>query len=630
MIVIGTAGHIDHGKSSIIIRLTGIDPDRLPEEKERGMTIDLGFAWYDTGTGKRIGIVDVPGHERFVRNMIAGAGGIDAVLLVVAADDGWMPQTQEHLQITKLLGLKYGIVVISKIDLADQYWVEMVEDDIRSKLKGTFLADAPIVKVSALSGEGVPRLKEEINSLAERITEREDISKPRLYIDRSFVLAGMGGVATGTLRGGTLSAGQDVVIFPSRGKGKIRTLQSHNTQVEIAYPGQRTAVTFTALDKEFIVRGGTITIPDIIETYPESPVLAVSMKIIEESPFPIEDRRRLLMILGTTEVEGEIRLLGDLPISPGQQDFAYFKPFGPILAFIGDRFVFRLPTPQVTVGGGEILGLLDSIPKKKDRALYDYLSMRIDLTPGNLVNSEMMRSPLVDLNKTLLHCNFSQSEISTVVAQLLQSGVIKEFNGQYYRPQEMAALQSEILTAVEKEFRQYPHLDGIPADQIARILNRRYAALDTILELLSAEGRLIRKKNRYDLPGRNISVTGDLKQAADEIERALNDGKYSPPSIDELTANNKIKKDAFEYLINSGKAIKVAGGLAFHRGAWDDIMTTIRVMLDTGETLTVASLREKLASSRKFIVPVLEETDRLKITVRQGDIRVKGEKYERK
>ena len=257
MFVIGTAGHIDHGKSSIIMRLTGIDPDRLPEEKERGMTIDLGFAWYHSPQGKRIGIVDVPGHEKFVRNMIAGAGGIDAVILVVAADDGWMPQSQEHLQITKLLGIKYGIVAITKIDLVENSWVDLVEEDLRDRLRNTFLADAPIVRLSSTTGEGFDRLKDEIGRLSEIIIERDDIGKPRLCIDRSFVLPGMGGVVTGTLRGGTLRVGQEAAIFPSRKKGKIRTIHSHNQLVDISLPGQRTAVSMTGIDKEFLVRGGT-------------------------------------------------------------------------------------------------------------------------------------------------------------------------------------------------------------------------------------------------------------------------------------------------------------------------------------------------------------------------------------
>ncbi|MCX6830468.1 MAG: selenocysteine-specific translation elongation factor, partial [candidate division Zixibacteria bacterium] len=298
MFVIGTAGHIDHGKSSLIIRLTGIDPDRLPEEKQRGMTIDLGFAWYDTEGGKRIGIVDVPGHERFVRNMIAGAGGIDAVILVVAADDGWMPQSQEHLQITRLLGIKCGIVAISKIDLVEKSWVDLVEEDLRDKLRGTFLENAPLVKLSSVTGEGIEELRDQIEILAKKIVEREDIGRPRLYVDRSFVLSGMGGVATGTLRDGLLKVGQEVAVFPAKRHGKIRTLHSHNQQVDIASPGQRTAVSLTGIDKEYLIRGGVISLPNLVDNFHTEGALALSVSLIPESAVSLEDRRRVLLILG--------------------------------------------------------------------------------------------------------------------------------------------------------------------------------------------------------------------------------------------------------------------------------------------------------------------------------------------
>ncbi len=628
MFVLGTAGHIDHGKSSIIIRLTGIDPDRLPEEKQRGMTIDLGFAWYDTQDGGRIGIVDVPGHERFVRNMIAGAGGIDAVLLVIAADDGWMPQTQEHFQITRLLGIKYGIIALSKIDLVDPYWAEMVIDDIKEKVLGSYLEGAPILRVSSLSGEGFPRLRLEIDRLAARMVDREDIGKPRLYIDRSFILSGMGGVATGTLRGGRLSVGQEISIFPSKIRGKIRTLQSHNRQVEETFPGQRTAASFTGLDKELIIRGGVISSPEIIENYPESPFFAISINVIEESPFPIEDRRRLLMTLGTTEVEGEIRLMKEARIFPGQTTIAFFKPYSSVLAFIGDRFIFRLPTPQITVGGGEILGFVNSIPGRKGHRVPSFLNQRIELTPENLVASELSQSSFVDINRSLLHSNFSKAQIKSVIEKMESSGLIKNYSGKYYRPEVLVSLHSEIQSLMKTELDKRPHRDGLTIDQIAHLLGRGSSELVDVLELMITEGRLVRKKNHYDLPGRTITVKGELKQAADKIEQALIIGEFSPPGIEELISDDKTSREAFEYLVLSGKVVKTGGRLAFHTTSWNEMIKIIRQILDSDKELTVGFLREKLGSSRKFVVPVLEETDRLRLTERRGDIRVKGEKYD--
>ncbi|MFH2035995.1 MAG: selenocysteine-specific translation elongation factor, partial [Candidatus Zixiibacteriota bacterium] len=329
MFILGTAGHIDHGKSAIIKRLTGTDPDRLPEEQERGMTIDIGFAFYDISNNQRVGIIDVPGHERFVKNMISGAGGIDAVLLVIAADDGWMPQSQEHLQIIKLLNVRYGLIALSKIDLADPSWVELVTADIEEKVKGSFLEGAPIIPLSSITGEGFDRLKEEINKLAEKVVVRDDIKKPRLYVDRSFILPGMGGVVAGTLRGGTFETGQNVAVFPAKKTGKVRIIQSHGEKIEKAYPGQRTSLSLTGIDKEFLGRGNLVSTSEIIEEYPNEPVLAISAELLTESAVILENRRKLLMILGTTEVEGEIRLFGEKPIIPGDRGIIFFKPFQP-------------------------------------------------------------------------------------------------------------------------------------------------------------------------------------------------------------------------------------------------------------------------------------------------------------
>jgi len=291
MIIVGTAGHIDHGKSAIVKRLTGTDPDRLPEERERGMTIDLGFAFYRTPSEEQIAFVDVPGHERFVKNMIAGAGGIDVVLLVIAADDGWMPQSQEHFQIIRLLGVKRGLLVLNKVDLVEPDWLQLLEDDIRQKTAGSFLAESPIFRVSAETGEGFDKLAGFLDHLPASINKRSDYDKARLFIDRSFIRQGIGGVVTGTLRGGSLDVGQTVSLWPSMITAKIRTLQSQNHEVTRVGPGQRTAVSLTGVDRELLVRGGVISGRTDLSFFKEHPVLALSVEMLPESPFPLNDRR---------------------------------------------------------------------------------------------------------------------------------------------------------------------------------------------------------------------------------------------------------------------------------------------------------------------------------------------------
>jgi selenocysteine-specific elongation factor len=627
MFVIGTAGHIDHGKSAIITRLTGVDPDRLPEEKRRGMTIDLGFGWYDTPHGKRIGIIDVPGHERFVRNMIAGAGGIDAVILVVAADDGWMPQSQEHLQIIRLLGIKYGLIAISKIDLVERSWVDMVEDDLRSKLKGTFLEDAPVIRLSSATGEGFDQLKNEIDRLAERIVKREDIGKPRLYIDRSFVLPGMGGVATGTLRDGQLRVGQQVAIFPARRVGKIRTLQSHNEQVEISYPGQRTAVSLTGLDKIYLQRGGVISLPEIVNGYPADAVLALSVSLLAESQIAIEDKRKLLMVLGTSETEGETRLFEDNPIAPGEEGIIFFRPYDPLLAFIGDRFILRLPTPPVTIGGGAVLAILNQMPHRKNFEHYRYLRQRVNLKIESLIESELIGSLFIDKERDFIYTQYSAEAIDTGINNMMKEGTLGIHNGRYYRPEPIRIAIDNMLLMMHSFFEERPHIDGLAIGEIARLVHRSDSSIEAVVQMALDEGRLIRKKNRYDLPGRLITISGELKEVATALEKEWLLGGFMPLSIGILIGEDRKRKEAFDYLVNAGTIVKIGAGLAFHKNKWEEIITVIRSMLDAGATLTVAVLRERLNSSRKFAVPILEETDRLKITERQGDIRVKGEAY---
>ena len=629
MFIIGTAGHIDHGKSSIIKRLTGINPDRLPEEKAREMTIDLGFAWYDTSDNKRIGIVDVPGHERFVRNMIAGAGGIDAVILVVAADDGWMPQSQEHLQVTQLLGIKHGLIALTKIDMAEPAWIDLVEQDIRDKLKNTYLAEAPLIKLSSTTGEGFDNLKTEIEKLDSNIVQRENINKPRLFCDRAFVVAGMGGVATGTLRGGTLSVGQEIAVYPSKKKGKIRTIQSHNQQVETSYPAQRTAASLTSIDKEHFGRGSVLSDPNLVESYPDNPILAVHISVLPESTVALENRRRLLMILGTTEIEGEIRLMNEYPISPGNDALVLFKPFDPVMAFIGDRFIVRLPTPQITVGGGMVLDLLESFPRKKEITKYKYLNSRIDLTVDNLVKSEFEKKMFVNIIESFNHCNYSTGEIEKSLLEMKFLSQADENNGQWYRPDDISRLENDIISSVNKFLEKFPHKEGVSLKNIADSTGLPQESLEPIITLLHNKQVLIKKKNLYDLPGRDISISGKLKTIADDLERNLKESKYTPPLIKELTNDDSEYKEALEYLINTKRVIKISPTLVYHVDSWNEIISIIKQVFEREEKMSVGSLKDMLGASRKYTMPILEETDRLEITSRDGDVRVRGERFEK-
>lgn len=627
MFIIGTAGHIDHGKSSLIIKLTGIDPDRLPEEKARGMTIDLGFAFYDTADGRRIGIVDVPGHERFVRNMIAGVGGIDAVVLVVAADDGWMPQSQEHFQITRLLGICDGLIALTKIDLVEPGWVDLVTEDIREKVRGTFLEKAPIIPVSSTGGEGFERLRSELEKLAARMVDRGDIGKPRLYIDRSFVISGMGGIVTGTLRGGGLVVGGEAAVFPDRRVGRVRTLQSHNLRVEKAEPGQRTAVSLTGIDKEYLKRGAVISTPQIVNNYPDSTILALSLEMLAEAPVIIRDGRRLLLIVGTTEVEGEVRVFDRGTLTPGQSGLVFFKPFEPVLTFVGDRYIVRLPTPAVTIGGGTVLDILDRFPRQKHMAGLAYLRERTDVSTETLIETELVKKGAVEPEIDFLFTNLPLSEAVSGVQKLAAAGRLVKQGPRYYEESRVADISRGFIEIMREAFKQRPHLNGLPVEQITAAGDRRRAATTPVLELMISRGELVRKGNLYDLPGREVTVTGELKKAADNLEQRLSDGALAPERLNDLVGGDRVKKEAMEYLILVGRAVKVSPDIAFHATHWERALKIIGEMLKKGEDLTVAALRERLDSTRKFVVPLLEETDRRKITRREGDIRVKGDSF---
>ncbi len=629
MFILGTAGHIDHGKSSIIKRLTDIDPDRLPEEQERGMTIDIGFAFYDTPDGTRIGIVDVPGHERFVRNMISGVGGIDAVILVVAADDGWMPQSQEHFDIIRMLDTKFGLIALTKIDLVENSWIDLVEEDIREKVRGSFLEGAPVVRLSSTNGEGFDKLKDELNSLAGKVKRRQDIGKPRLYIDRSFVLPGLGGVVTGTMRDGSLSTGQEIGVFPEKRYGKVRTIQSHNEQVDSVNPGTRTSISTTGIDKVYLPRGGVVSIPRIVREFPEAPILTVDIEVLKESPIILENRRKLLMITGTTELEGEIRLYDKEALSPGEKGIIFFKPFEKVLAFIGDKFILRLPTPQITVGGGQVIDILEKMPRSKNFGNFKYLHKRKDLNIDNLIESELDKKTFVKKDRDFIFSICSQDSFDNKFEQMLEQGDLQEYSGLYYRAADLEPVTGSIVSSMTEYFEKHPHLDGIPIDRVSSVSGRRPEDLELILELMEAKGLIVKKGNRFDIPGREVTVRGDIKMAADNIEEELQKGAFSPPALKELLADDETRRQAFDYLVVSDKAVKTGSTLAFHREYWGKIVDNIKEILKEKNELAVGDLRDRIDSTRKYIVPILEETDRRKITMRTGDVRVKGDRFEK-
>jgi len=628
MIVIGTAGHIDHGKSAIVKRLTGTDPDHLPEEKARGMTIDLGFAFYRTPSGDDIAFVDVPGHERFVKNMIAGAGGIDVAMLVVAADDGWMPQSQEHFQVVRLLGISSGFIVINKIDLVESDWLELLQEDVKDKVRESFLAKAPIFQVSAETGEGFEPLRDYLNRLPQQAETRKDIGKARLYIDRSFVRPGIGGVVTGTLRGGSLSVGQSVSVWPSVTVGKVRSLQSNNQDVQIAVPGQRTAVSFTGIGKELLLRGGVVSDRLDLSFFKQHPVLALSTELIGEAPVTLADRRRILLMVGTTEMEGEIRLLNRKEITPGEKGVVFFKPDEPVYCLVGDHYVARLPTPMVTLGGGRILDHLVHFPRRRQAPLYGYLEGRLSGGIDDLVSSELQKAVIVVSDDLLNEADFSKSEVQKAAAGLIREKALGRFDDYLFHVKSLTVACDHFTETVAKYLENKPHLVGLPWEQLIKLSGYGNETTQALLKYLVAANRMTKTGDKYNLVGRGMSLKGNMKKAHDRIMDMLRNQPYAPPALSSLASAGKHYKEAIKYIIDSGEGYKCGPDFIFLSDVWQEIMQFIKMQLRKADTLAVAELRERFGFTRKFVIPILEETDRIRLTRREGDVRVKGERFE--
>ncbi|MEW6051482.1 MAG: selenocysteine-specific translation elongation factor [Candidatus Zixiibacteriota bacterium] len=628
MIVIGTAGHIDHGKSSIVKRLTGTDPDRLPEEKARGMTIDLGFAFRRTATGEHLAFVDVPGHERLVKNMIAGAGGIDVVMLVVAADDGWMPQSQEHFQIVKLLGVKQGIVVINKIDLADSEWLELLRQDLKGRLAGSFLADAPVFCVSANRGDGFDALETYLDGLPAQIPARQDIRKARLFIDRSFVRTGIGGVVTGTLQGGTFSVGQPVTVWPSMALGKIRSLQSEGSDVELARPGQRTAVSLTGVDKELMVRGGVITDRTDLTFFRDHPVLALDVDILPEAAVPLEDRRRVQVLLGTTEAEGEVRIFEAEGIRPGDRGLLFFRPDQPMYALVLDRFILRLPTPMVTLGGGMVLDHLVQFPRRRELESLSYLMSRTSGVLDALILSELTKRCLVEQTNLLREASCSPNQISARVTALLEQNQIGRFGAWLFATYHISQVVNRFRMSIEKVLHDQPHLKGLPLEQLLPLSPCDAVTTLILVEYLLSTGDLVRLADRYNLAGRGMSLKGIIKEAHDQIMNTLRREPYAPPTLPSLAALGKNHQQAIKYIIESGEGYKCGSDFIFLTETWTEIIQFVKSHLSAYPKLAVTDLKDRFGFTRKFAIPILEETDRIRLTQREGDARVKGDRFE--
>ena len=611
--VLGTAGHVDHGKSVLVQALTGIDPDRLREEKERGLTIDLGFAWLNLPSGRSVGIVDVPGHEHFIKNMLAGVGGIDVALLVVAADEGVMPQTREHLAILDLLQVERGIAVISKKDLVDEELLELVTLEVNELLVGTTLAQAPIIAISALTGEGLPELVSAIDQVLGSAIPRKDIGRPRLPIDRVFTMTGFGTVVTGTLVDGSLSQGQEVEILPPALEARIRGLQSHKQKIDIASPGNRVAVNLSGVATSQLTRGDVVTIPGWLKP---SRAFDVKLRLLPSAPRPLPHNATVTFYHGAAEVLGKIRLLEKDMIDPGETTWAQFLLAKPIAAVKDDRFIIR--SPQETLGGGQIVGPRAKRHRRFCPDVIEGLAARQEGTAEQVIPAIIQEEEPLDLGRLLALCNLRRGEAEQAIRSLAaqKKVVVLGDMGLIFSAQGWERLAEQAEQAVRRYHHQFPLRHGPPKEELRGKLKTPNKFFSRTLEQLIREGTLVEAGPLVRLPDHKPRPTPKQQAEVDAFLDRLARNPYLP-ALDPLP-----EPDLLNLLIEQRRVVKISDEVIFLTAAYDEMVDTVVNRIKSRGKVTVAEVRDLLHTSRKYALALMEYLDAQKITRRIGDERV--------
>ncbi len=618
MFVVGTAGHVDHGKSTLVEALTGIDPDRLAEEKERGLTIDLGFAWLELPGGNEVSIVDVPGHERFVNNMLAGVGGIDVALLVVAADESVMPQTREHLAILDLLQISRGLVALTKRDLVDEDWLELVTADIEDALDGTVLQGAQIIPVSAHTGEGLTELVAAIEWMVQDIPAKRDLARPRLPIDRSFTITGFGTVVTGTLVDGHVEAGQEVELTIAGERTRIRGIQTHKQKVNRAEPGTRVAANLTGVSHDSIFRGEVLTIPGWLRP---TTAFDVHLRVLEDAPKPLRHNMYLTVHTGSSETVARLRLLEDDRAQPGDTTWAQLKLDDPIAVAKGDYFVIR--SNMTTLGGGNIVVTHAPRPRRRHEPTIERLQVMErgsdrDVLLKTIEGLEPAEFQAV-VNRANLDAEAAREELVDMIAQdevvSLGGDRIRQ-NTRFYTPGGWRALEERTRRALDDYHAQFPLRAAAPKEELRSRLNLAPQVFNDALKLLSAAGVTVEVGSTVRLPDHDPTLGDAQKQAVDDYLRLLESDPFSPPT------DTSIDPEVVNLLHDERRVVKVSESVVFSSSAYDDMVDRISEHLRENGEITVADVRDLLGTSRKYALALMDHLDHVRITRRVGDVRV--------
>ncbi|HZV50748.1 MAG TPA: selenocysteine-specific translation elongation factor [Candidatus Dormibacteraeota bacterium] len=603
--VVGTAGHIDHGKSTLIRALTGIDPDRLEEEKRRGMTIDLGFAHLTLPSGRLVGIVDVPGHARFIRNMLAGVHGLDAVLLVVAADEGVMPQTVEHLEIVDLLEVGRGLVAITKVDLVEDDWLELVTAEVTDALARTCLRGATLVPVSAVTGQGLERLVQQLDELLAATPPRADRGRPRLPVDRVFTISGFGTVVTGTLVDGSLRVGEEVELQPSGRRARIRGLQQHNRRVEVALPGSRVAANLVGVEKEDLGRGEVLARPGTLVVTRR---VDARVRVLAGGP-GLRHGAQVLVHAGTAEVSGRAVVLGGEEIEPGEAGWIQLYLNRPIAATSGDRYVLRLPSPSATIAGGVFADVTPRRHHRHDQRVRESLERR---AAGEILQEELRKYPRGITAPALLKASLAED------ADLARLDARRA--GQWlFAPEAWEALAGRARRALEDYHRAHRLRPGMPREELKSRLGLPSPVFAAVLAELAREGTVVDREGEVALPEHRVEIDAG---AATRLVEVLGARPFAPPSLPEALRVSGATEEVVRALVRRGDLVRLSEDVVFTRSAYEAAVALVRELVAEQGSVTVASLRDRMGASRRPVLALLEHLDAQRVTRRIGDARV--------
>ena len=626
-VVVGTAGHIDHGKTSLVKALTGTDTDRLPEEKARGITIDLGFAFLEEPGGLTIEIVDVPGHERFVKNMLAGVGGIDLAMLVIAADEGVMPQTREHLAICSLLRIKAGLIALTKADLVEADWLELVREDVAAAVRGTFLEGAPIVPVSSKTGRGLDELRAALRSLAASVPQRGIDELPRLPIDRVFTVRGFGTVVTGTLTAGALAADDRIEVYPRRAEAKIRGLQAHGHPVASARAGQRTAINLQGLERTAIARGDVVGLPG---TLVPSTLVDGTLELLPDAPRPVRTRTRVRFHVGTSEIMARVLLLDRPELAPGETAFARFRLEAPLVARPADRFVVRSYSPIVTIGGGTLLDVDPPRFKRKGGALVAHLQLLQTGSPDVVLEEHIRHVGAGGVRLTTLagRVPFGPERLRALLEGLQASGRVISIDRDWFvHPESFARLRGLVVDELSAFHRANPLKPGMSREELrVRAGGADERVFAFLLSSLGAAGIVTTERDKARLTAHEVRLSPEQQRVVDALESEFSRAEAAPPSAGGALGRAGVSGDEehelFQVLVQSGKLVRVKDSLFFHARALDSIQAKLVAFLRERKEIGPSDIKDLLGISRKYAIPLLEFFDQRRVTARVGERRI--------